>query len=539
VDQRQRVETLQLAPGRYDIRNFPLALGTNDLLLRITDEVGREETVRFPFVFDSSLLAAGRHDFSYAAGVLSRRTPEGRAYDFSDPAFSAFHAVGLTDQITAGGTGQGSRRQQTAGAEGRWAAKFGTLRADFSLSRADFAANGSAARLQYRYLDMVSGGNGPSWTAAATYRSPAFTALGDTAANNPYALELGLTHSRRLLWELLGILGLGRQLGRDGLSDGTSSDLTLYRSFRRQLLASLLLSRRYPGASRAEDRAQLSLTWTFGELDVLTASQDTAAEASRVNWRHSASRRVRSAESDIGVTRDRAGAAGRGELRYRDYRFSAGAAVSVEKDRLPGSDLNDRLSLNFGTALAFADGRAALSRPITDSFVIIAQHSSLTGRLIEVNSVSGIPEARTGPLGPAVLPEILSYQEHSIELDAPDLPPWTNLGTRPRSIYPAYRSGTLLIAGTAASVIIQGRLTDAAGRALPSEAGDLTHLEDQASPAIGFFTSRTGHFTVEGLKPGRWNLVLRNYPANSFLLTIKPGQSGMTDIGTLRLSPRK
>ena len=534
----QRVQTLQLAPGRYDIRNFPLAPGTNDILLHITDEVGRVQDVRFPFVFDSALLGRGEQDFSYVAGFLSRVTPGGRSYDVNAPAFSVYHDAGLTDQFTAGASAQGSRRQQMYGAECRWATGAGTLRADVAASRADFAAAGSAARLQYNYANTVPRGDIHSWTAAATYRSRAFTALGDTAASNPYALELGAVYSRRLLWNVLGTLGAGRQIGRAGQPDGENADLTLYRSFGSGMLASLSFSRRYPVVNNIGNRVFLSFTMNFGRLDTVTATRDSAAGAARLDWRHSASRRVLAVDSGLILTHDRSSDTEEGNLHYRGYRFSADTTGSFAQGRAHAAPAAASLNLNFGTALAFAGGRVALSRPIADSFVLIAPHPSLSGQAIEVNVNNGVPEAVNGPLGPAVLPELLSYGENAVSLSAPHLPLWTDLGPQPRYVYPPYRSGTLLIAGTGA-VVIRGLLADTAGRPLPSEPGDLEQLDDTVPQARGFFTDAAGRFAVEGLKPGRFRLTLRNYPASPFLLTVPPGTSGNADAGTLRLPPSR
>ena len=60
----RRVRTVTLEPGRYNLRDLPLASGTNNIQVRVTDDVGRVETIAFPFVFDTNLLIAGR------AGVL-------------------------------------------------------------------------------------------------------------------------------------------------------------------------------------------------------------------------------------------------------------------------------------------------------------------------------------------------------------------------------------------------------------------------------------------------------------------------------------
>ncbi len=60
----RRVRTVTLEPGRYNLRDLPLASGTNNIQVRVTDDVGRVETIAFPFVFDTNLLIAGEQEFS-------------------------------------------------------------------------------------------------------------------------------------------------------------------------------------------------------------------------------------------------------------------------------------------------------------------------------------------------------------------------------------------------------------------------------------------------------------------------------------------
>jgi outer membrane usher protein len=138
-----------------------------------------------------------------------------------------------------------------------------------------------------------------------------------------------------------------------------------------------------------------------------------------------------------------------------------------------------------------------------------------------------------------VLPELTSYDQHAILLTAPDLPPWVDLGPQPLFVYPGYRSGTRLTAGTAATVIVEGSMVDGAGRPLALEPGDVAPLDDPGAPALAFFTAATGRFAVEGLKPGRLRLILRNFPDAPFLLTIPAGDAGIVDVGTLRVAPPK
>lgn len=75
----QKTQVLNLQPGRYNVRDLPLSSGTNDITLRVTDEVGRVNIIRFPFVFDATLLGEGEQDFSYVIGAPAQTTAMGRS----------------------------------------------------------------------------------------------------------------------------------------------------------------------------------------------------------------------------------------------------------------------------------------------------------------------------------------------------------------------------------------------------------------------------------------------------------------------------
>ena len=147
------VQTLQLPAGEHNLRNFPFANGANDVTLRITDPVGRVETITLSFFFDSKLLAQGEHEFAYSVGLPSR-TDNGRyQYDSDSLTISAFHRVGLTDKLTAGLNLQAGHKVQMGGTEAVVATPFGTFQGDYSVSHNQSAGFGQAARLQYRYYD--------------------------------------------------------------------------------------------------------------------------------------------------------------------------------------------------------------------------------------------------------------------------------------------------------------------------------------------------------------------------------------------------
>ncbi|MBI5783357.1 MAG: fimbria/pilus outer membrane usher protein [Gammaproteobacteria bacterium] len=99
----RRVQTLQLSSGPYDMTDFPVANGSNNVKLVITDATGRVEVKNFDIVSDANLLAAGLHKFAYNAGAISTTVNREKQYDSDKPVLSAFHRYGLTDSFTLGG----------------------------------------------------------------------------------------------------------------------------------------------------------------------------------------------------------------------------------------------------------------------------------------------------------------------------------------------------------------------------------------------------------------------------------------------------
>ena len=531
----QRVRTIDLAPGRYNVRDLPLVGGTNDVTLRVTDEVGRVDLIRFPFVFDSSVLAAGEQDFGYAAGAASEATASGRRYDAGDRIISAFHIFGLTDQLTLGANYQGSRDVNALGGEARLATTFGNFRIDFAGSEANFAGTGGALRLQHRYSESASmEGMNRSISSIATYRSRSFASIGQTSVSNPVALSLAALYGQRLFGDVYGSLGVSRQFARDGQANVNTVDANLSMQIAPDVSASLLMSTRQASFGGNDNRIFLSVSWfPGGSNQRVGASYDTAQQSRRADWSYTPSARVDALEADLSVGRDRESDTFDGRLGYTGYRFDAGVSNATTASRADGGGSSPRTSLTFGTALAFAGGHFAITRPITDSFALFVPHPALSGKAIEINRVGDTPDAKTDILGTAVLPELASYYQHHVIIEAPDLPLGYDLGRDVYDLLPGYRSGTVIAVGTGAVVLGDGILVDAAGKELPLELGTIVSLGEPSLAPIEFFTGRTGRFRVEGLSPGRFRLILVNDPDKAIEFSVPPGSVGRVDLGRL------
>ena len=225
----------------------------------------------------------------------------------------------------------------------------------------------------------------------------------------------------------------------------------------------------------------------------------------------------------------------RAEAEYKGYRFTSSVFHTSSLDRTgTGSDQHST-TVTVGSALAFADGHFGVSRPITDSFVIVSPHPSLRGYAVDVNPYSGRADAQSGLLGAAVLPDLTSYYRHQVLLAA-DLPEGLDLGRDFYLVQPHYRSGIAIQAGSAATILLEAVLVDQAGKPLGLELGRIK-VQDHAELApVDFFTNTDGRLRVAGAAPGRVKIELTNYPEAAVTVEIPQGKAGRYNAGTIRLS---
>ena len=129
----QLYRTLHLLEGSYDLRDFPVARGVNDVVIRIKDDFGRERELAFPFISETKLLAVGLHEYGYGFGFPST-IAEGE-YDTRRLFFSGFHRFGLHENLTVVLDAQGDKDPQLFGSELSFASSLCSFSLLWSFSR--------------------------------------------------------------------------------------------------------------------------------------------------------------------------------------------------------------------------------------------------------------------------------------------------------------------------------------------------------------------------------------------------------------------
>ncbi len=249
------------------------------------------------------------------------------------------------------------------------------------------------------------------------------------------------------------------QISRGGLLDARGVNLTWGKSIGRGASLNLTLDHRELSTGQTENRAFLSLMFTFPQQrQSARFSYDSFTDTAQANWQYTSADSVGGVDASLGVQRQPNDYNVVGGARYTGYRAVASLSHDVTTPASNAENLDSRTSLGFGTALVYADGQFAVSRPVQDSFAMVVPRLELAGQKIGVDWVRDSYYARADWLGPAVLPSLSSYQVRTLTIDAPDLPLGYELGPSEYTVWPTYRSGTVIRIGTGATVLLSGVL---------------------------------------------------------------------------------
>ncbi|MEI6875546.1 MAG: hypothetical protein WCL50_10520, partial [Spirochaetota bacterium] len=461
--------------------------------------------------------------YSFALGALRS--------NLQNPLAQGYLLHGFLPRLTVGAYAQADSTRALAGTEAIGALPVGNLALDAGLSLKDFAFSGFAGELEYR-LDMATRGAFPSLGAGIGYRSSGFTLPGDAQDTAAYSWQYWINANQKLPWGFSLALGFSFRQGWDSAATRSAS-MVLTKTVARDF--NLLLNLRADMADALKPSLSASFSATFMDRGgrVTTSFTDALTEGNA-----SANLQVRPKKrfDDVGYSaavtlpNNLSGtAAGSLGASLTDRRFETAVSDSYTGGA-SGGLYSNRLSFKADSAIVFADGVFAFTRPVTDSFALVVPRKAMKNQRILVNEESDGPQAVAEKGQAAVLPSLTSYQPNMVILDAPDAPDGTELGEFRHLIVPGYRSGTVIGAGTDATVYISGRLRDKDGKPVVYGSGTLDALPGggpgDGAPGIDFFTDETGFFEAYGVRPGNYMLSLTDSPAAKLKLLVPEGSSG-------------
>jgi outer membrane usher protein len=530
------VRRFRLDPGTYRLTDFPFTEGSNDVRLEIVDDAGKRDIVSFDLFFNRTLLQPGTSEFSASLGVESEIVDGVIEYDTDKPYLSGYYVRGINNRLTAGGNVQISKTGRVVGLESVISLPFGTLAADVGLSDRDDVGSGVAANMSFsRLVAADARKNAIGATFSVEYRSENFSSVFGRPSTNPFEFQLGASLSRSIGQSAFILADVRHSVARGSASDITSARVSY--GHRLTSVDSISVDMSYSKTALRDDVGfRVAYTRRFGERGTLRADYDSASEQAGLAYQTSRGFGVGAYSANADLRRSEGGIQGAIGANYTANRADIGLNHSISYASSTSNVEDSRTSLRVGTALAFADGKLALSRPISDGFAMVAAHPSLKGANIEIEPREGGYESRSGMLGPAVVPALSAFVERQISFDVPNAPAGYDLGAGNIRVLPPLHAGYLAIVGSDYSVTVVGKLMDRDGVALAFVSGKAFEVGQPDREPVVLFTNREGRFGASGLRPGQWRIEMGGEQNATYLLSVPANAVGIVQIGTLQVS---
>ncbi len=527
----QQVRRLQLAPGNYNLRDFPFAQGANDIRLNVLDDTGRTEVLRFNIFLDQTQLARGLTEFGISAGVKAPLGNNGP--DYSDELiFSGFFRHGVNDALTFGANFQADRRSQMAGLEAVFGTAIGTFGSNAAFSHVEGVGDGYALQGTFQRLIQRSNGQADTFNLFAEHRSKNFAPVSFFIPNNPYKYEIGGGYSHAFNADFYAGVDARFSKGR-----GINPDVHNYRlsgGWRISPRASLTAETRYEKDSRGDEVSGfLTLTVRLGRFSSVRTEYDTRDNRVRASYQTFHGSGVGSYNVSADIERSDLGAGVNVNANYLANRAELGISHFGNFDRSFGSSLNQRTSFRLGTSIALAGDTLSVGRPIYDSFALIKPHRGLKGADVVVEPNPFGFTANSGSLGVATMPSLSSYAERTIPVDVDNAPVGTDIGQGSFKLFPAYRSGYLLEVGSDYNVTALGTMLNADGQPVALISGTAKEINHPDHPPVTLFTNRVGRFGATGLAPGQWRIEMLDAEKSVYIIDIPADSQGIVRLGEI------
>jgi outer membrane usher protein len=517
------VQETRLSPGRYDVTEFPLARGVNDVEIDIEGPDGQVATHTFQTGYASNLLRKGAHDFSYALGIPP--------YTAALPWILGYHRVGVSSRMVLGATIQTNILSQMLGLHMLWATQGGEIQADAGVSRSLDNVFDAAASLRYQ-IRLNTNLQFPVLGLVLDYMGPEFITFG--LRKEGFPLGARLTASFRLGSSVSAHISTYAAVDQTFSSVLPGCSLSLGTFFGQATTAQFRANLAISPEGEPDWEATLRLSSAPNDRAISTSvAYDLRTTGTGLSVQLPASKPARS----LGLTAQLSGFAsdpsnGASALlagHYKGYRFESSFAERYAQS--PDGDHQWTTTLQIGTGIAYVDSSLGFTRPIGGSFAIVDRHPKYRNMIVGVNSAQDGYEALADDFGPAIVPSLPSYIPTRVYVESNELPVGYDLGETTYLLLPEYRSGHRIQVGSPGVVFVSGTLLLPDGNEAALVTG--TMASDTLDEPQPFFTNRSGVFQLYELEPGEYTLTITGSQSVTFV--IEPNVEGEIELGEARL----
>lgn len=493
---------VRLAAGRYSLQDLPLRSSSgNDIRLIINYDSGETEQLLFNAFYDFDLLLKGTSEFATSIGVRSQIVNGKRDYQEDKPILSTFYRRGFSDTLSLGINAQAENNYVNIGLEGLLTTGIGSFGV-FSNASSSEGNTGDVLSIFYRLNHFFDDGmlslNLQNEFTDANYRTivnsdkqPEYTnhITGNMTYDSSAGYSLSTTYEKKTPIQ--------------EIQDETRISASLTFGSR---LGSISLSGRLDETSEGRTNSwgiTLNTAFDFGSSSLAYQSNDPYY---RFGFANPPQAGAYSIGYDVAHTKRAEHDQSRLGLSYAGNRFDSRLEFNVadgQNSLQYGDEVNT--TLFFSTALVYADGKSALSRPVDDSFAIFPANKGAEKFKLGVDPQSSFwtdnnrYHAWSDALGPPVVNNLNSYHLRHITVDAPFAPAGTSIGSQAYSILPGYRSGLAIPVGSDENAAIIGSIVDKNNNIVPFAVG---YTLGNNGDKNNFFTNGGGRFYVASLRAG-------------------------------------
>jgi outer membrane usher protein len=508
----RKIQTQQLKPGEFDLRDIVAFGGAQSVQVVLRDPFGRVQQLSYSFYFSDQPLQPGLHEYSYNVGAIRRRYGE-TSNDYGPGAFSIFHRYGLNRFATIGFRAEGTQKLKNVGPLLTVVmGNAGVVNVAVVHSALD-GQSGAAASAAYTYQTR-------GWNFALSLRhdTPNYAALGDppTRTNRRNEATIGgsyqvpgngtlsLTHTFLTVRDGVSAMlpGAGQPFAVLPLSPRKATTL----GYTAPLLSGRVsfmatISHIHDQVRGSRNEAFVGLTYLLDKDHSLTTGVRRDPQA------HSESVRLVKSQPigegfgyALGMGRS-SDFTGTSSIADASAQYNAPVALlRAEYNRSQAPQFGaDDYRLSVAGNVSYVGGQTAFGRPVTGSFGI--------AKVAEVPDVQvlleGQPVGKTDRHGNVFLPTLNPYFDNEVSVDPATVPLDYSLAAMKRKVSPPMRGGVLVDFGATRMQAFTGTLqVSSSGAPVPVEVREAV-LQVDGKP-LTFLTGRGGEFYLDKIKPGRY-----------------------------------
>lgn len=520
---------MNLKAGLHNMYDFPLIDGINDVTLEITDSFGRTEMLSFATPHNQSLLRQGIIDYKVTMGIPRTQTSNGGIQYSGNPAITSYLRKGIKSTLTLGGHAETDNTVYAAGLTSTISTMQGNIFTDISTSKISNGKSDTAFQLNYSYLRknwniatglLFTGRHYSRINQPARFDSPHNT--WNIHINLPrykqWSTKISLRRTER--WNALtyqrNLLGFTRVILKDwGLNINFISERS------NTITDSGATFDVYWSPRNNNTRASI----THSSIEQRSAYEFSYARPSELGILIN-SQFIQTPTSDITSL----------SIKDNNNFFDLNlASISTQNTDSTASVDN---TIAMGSALVYADGAVAISRPLLGLPVAMLHGLPSLGKN-HVGIIRGVGSQTSSYLNGAgkrvILPQLTPYYINQINLDVDDIPIDVQLDQQQFFIKSNLFSVTTVDIGMQGETYLYGTLLDEHGLPVSYALGKIKPITtDKHQLEIDFFTDNNGYFEAADLSSGHYSIIFDALKLKGTII-IPDKHFGRLDTGTLKL----